>query len=90
MTALGDVLHRIGSPGIFCVADIAVIRRPGFAVDHHILEHRAEADGMVDLGFLLRGQIDALGVAATFNVEDAGLAPAVLIVSDKPPLRIGG
>src|SRR5271163_1543526 len=87
---LGDELYGIGSPGIFRVADIAVIWSPGFAVDHYILEHRAKADRMVDLWFLLRGKIDALGVAATFDVEDAGLAPAVLIISDKPPLRIRG
>ena len=87
---LGDELYWIGSPGIFRVADIAVIRSPGFAIDHYILEHRAKADRMVDLWFLFRGEIDALGVAATFDVENAGRTPAVLIISDKPALRIRG
>src|ERR1700733_12811083 len=87
---LGDELYRIGSPGIFRVPDIAVIRSPCLAVDHYILEHRTKADRMVDLWFLLRGEIDALGVAATFDVEYASRTPAVLIISDKPPLRIRG
>ena len=33
---------------------------------------------------------DALGVAAAFEIEDAAVAPAVLVVADQPALRVGG
>ena len=36
-----------------------------------------------DLGLLFRRQVDALGVAAPFDVEDAVVAPAVLVVADQ-------
>ncbi len=87
---IGDELYRVGSPGVFRVADVAVIRSPGSGIDDNILEHCAEPDRMVDLGFFFGGQVDALGIAATFNVEDAGFTPAMLIVPDQPPQRVGG
>ena len=44
----------------------------------------------VDLGLGLRGQPDDLRVAAAFEVEDAVVRPAVLVVADQMPLGIGG
>src|SRR5271168_4249449 len=85
-----DVLDRISRARIFGVANVAVVRGSRLAVDDHILQDRAETDGVVDLGFLLGREIDAFGVAATFNVEDARFAPAMLIVPDEPPPRISG
>ena len=75
-------------PGYFPLSDIAVIRFP-FCYGSRHSRHRTEGSH-VDLWFLLRGKIDAFGVAATFDVEDAGFTPAVLIISDKPPRRIRG
>ena len=59
-------------------------------VDGDVLEHRAEAVHRVpDLGLGLGREPDRLGVAAAFEVEDAVVAPAVLVVSDQEPLGIG-
>ena len=38
---------------------------------------------------MLLGQIDALGVAASLDVEDAVIGPAVLVVADELPPDIG-
>ena len=58
-------------------------------VDHHVLEDRAEpAGGRVDLRLGLGRQLDHLGVAAALEVEDARVAPAVLVVADEAPLRV--
>ena len=60
-------------------------------IEHHVLQHGAEAVGGVPdhrLGFL--AELDALGVAAAFEVEDAVRAPAVLVVAEQRAVRIGG
>ena len=60
-------------------------------VEHHVLQHRAEAlAGGVDLRLGFLRQLDALGVAAAFEIEDAVLAPAVLVVADQRAVRVGG
>ena len=45
---------------------------------------------MVDLGLVLFLEVDALGVAAALNVEDAVIGPAVLVVTDELALGVGG
>ncbi|MPM95658.1 hypothetical protein SDC9_142813 [bioreactor metagenome] len=39
---------------------------------------------------MLLRQVDALGVAAALDVEDAPVAPAVLIVADQLAVRVSG
>ena len=54
----------------------------------HVLEHRAEASRRrVDLRLGLGGEADHLRVAAALEVEDAVVAPAMLVVADQVPLR---
>ena len=45
--------------------------------------------GGKDLGLGFLRQLDALGVAAAFEIEDAVIAPAVLVVADQRAVRIG-
>ena len=60
-------------------------------VDDDVLEDRPErARRLEDLRLGLRREPDHLRVAAAFDVEDAVVAPAVLVVADQPPLGIGG
>ena len=59
-------------------------------IEHNVLDDRAEHFcRRVDLGLGLGGQVDRLGVAATFDVEDAIVGPAVLVVADQGALGIG-
>ena len=43
-----------------------------------------------DLGLGRRREADHLRVAPAFDVEDAGVAPAVLVVADQRTFRVGG
>ena len=61
----------------------------GDGIDHHVLEHRAEADGLVDLRLGAGREADDLGVAAALEVEDAVVGPAVLVVADEAAGRVG-
>lgn len=62
----------------------------GVLVKDHILQHRPEADGVVDLRLAGLLEADALSVAAALDVEHAVVAPAVLIVSDQGPCGVSG
>ena len=44
-----DELDRIGRARVLRVADVAVIGLAGPRIDHHVFEHRAEADGVINL-----------------------------------------
>ena len=58
-------------------------------IDRNVLEDRAEAvRGRVDVRLVDVAQADRLGVAAALEVEDALVAPAVLVVADQDALRI--
>ena len=87
---VGDVLDRVRASGVLRDTDVVVV---GYAVNrvvNHILEDRAEADGSVDLGLLLRREVDALGVASTFDVENAIVGPNVLIVTNEFSMGVSG
>ena len=59
-------------------------------VHDDVLEHRAErARRREDLRLRLLGEPDHLRVAAALEVEDPGVAPAVLVVADQGALRVG-
>ncbi len=56
----------------------------------HILKERIPADGPVNVRFALFAQVDGLGIAPPFKVEHPVVVPAMLIIPDQSPLRIGG
>ena len=84
-----DKIHRIGGAGVFREPLVVIIGRAAW-LQHQIFQHRAKADGAPNLRLVGVGQLDALGVASSFKVEDAAVAPAMLVVADQPALRIGG
>lgn len=53
-----------------------------------VFKDGSELDGIPNFWFLLFREINCFGVASAFDVEDACVAPAVLIVSDEPSLRV--
>ncbi len=63
--------------------DLAVI------VNCDILEKRITTDSVVNIGLALLVEIDNFCIAATLEVEDAVVVPAVLVVTDKQTLRVG-
>jgi hypothetical protein len=54
----------------------------------HVLEHRTKLHRVPDVRFLLLRELDHLGVAAAFDVEDTVIAPAMLVVADEETLGI--
>lgn len=44
----------------------------------------------MDFRFLFGGEVDAFGVAASFDVEDAGVGPDVFVVANEFTVRVSG
>ena len=65
------------------------IQQARLRIHGHVLQHRAEADGVPDLRLVLARKAYALGVAAAFEIEDAVVAPAVLVIADQAALGVG-
>ena len=86
-----DELDRIGGARVFGLR--VVESRSSFArrrVADDVFEHGAETvRRRPDLGLGCLRELDALRVAAAFEVEDAVGRPAVLVVADERALRIG-
>ena len=85
----GNVIQRICASCILGYLHIRVVNRSWIVLSKHdVLEHRAELDGAEDLWLLLFGQVDALGVASSLDVEDASVCPAVFVVSEQCSVRV--
>lgn len=69
---------------------VVVVDHTADGVEDDVLQDGSEADGVVDVGLLLGGETNALGVASTLDVEDTGVGPAVLVVTDQSTLGVGG
>ena len=70
---VGNVLNRVRTPGVFCNADIIVVGDPGERVVDNIFENTTKLDRVVDFWFFLSREVDAFGIATSFNIEDAGV-----------------
>jgi hypothetical protein len=84
----GDVLDRVRAARVLRERDVVVVGHAVERVEDDVLEDRAVADGAEDLRLLLRAQVDALGVAAALDVEDARVGPDVLVVADQRAPRV--
>ena len=83
-------VERIGRTGVLGLRAVVVIGHARDRIERHVLQHGAEAVGGVPdhrLGFLR--ELDGLGVAAAFEIEDAVRPPAGLIVADQDAVRVG-
>ena len=68
--SVGDEFDGVRASGVLGDAHVVVVGVAVSDVVDDVLEDGAETDGIVDLGFLLGGKVDALGVASTLDVED--------------------
>ncbi len=59
------------------------------SVNSNVFEKSVASDSVVDIGFAFLVEVDDLGVAAAFVVEDTVVVPAVFVVTDEQTLRIG-
>ena len=83
----------------FMVGSARVFRQTGAVkIDHarhrviiDVLEDRAIAmDGVPDQRLMLMAQTNYFRIAAAFKVKRPMIAPAMFVVSDQEPIRIGG
>ncbi len=58
-------------------------------IEHDIFQHGTEAQGLENVRLVLGREVDRLGVAAAFDIKDAIVTPAVLVIADEMPLRVG-
>src|SRR5205823_14802390 len=82
-------LHRVRRPRVLSVLLAAVIGSPRARIEDDVFQHGAETDGVPDLRLVRLRKIDALGVTAAFEIENALVGPAVLVVADEPALGVG-
>ena len=81
---VGDCADVVGTAGIFRQGVVIEVEPAVFRVESDVLEHGAEpVRGTVNLGFVLRGELDHLGVASALEIENAVVAPAMFVIADE-------
>ena len=86
-----DIGKGIGRPGVLREVVVVQVDPPRLGIHPDVLEDRPEHPRRpVDLRLHLLGEPDHLRVAAALEVEDPPVAPAVLVVPDQVPRRVGG
>ena len=84
-----DELDRVRGARVLGEGRIVEIQQARHRIHHDVLEDRAESPRRrVNLRFGFSREPNGLRVAAAFEVEDASIAPAMLIVADELPIRI--
>src|SRR5207245_1428724 len=87
---IGNVLQRIGGAGVFGDRGVVEIGPARGGIDNDVFQDAAEAQRLENLRLVGSGEMNALGIAAALEIEDAVLGPAVLVVADQAALGIGG
>src|SRR4029077_5319567 len=80
-------LDRIRSTSVLRDARVGIVNVAIF-IEHDVLEHSAEAQRLKDVRLVFWREVDRLRVAASFDVEDALIAPNVFVVANKMTFRI--
>jgi hypothetical protein len=71
--SVGDKFDRVCAAGILRDTDVVVFGNTVQWVVDNVLEDTAVLDGVENIGLLLGGEVDALGVASTFDVENTSV-----------------
>src|SRR5436305_8620566 len=85
-----DEVYGIRGAGVLGLAVVVVVGSASVRSESRVLEHAAEAQGVPDLRFVLARELDALGVASAFEVENTVRAPSMLVIADQVARGIGG
>lgn len=85
----GNEVDGVSATSVLSDADVIVVGHTRRGVVDDILEDGSEADSPEDIGLLLSGKVDALGVASTLDVKDTGIRPNVLVVTNKESAGVG-
>mmetsp|Transcript_139616 Transcript_139616/g.197703 ORF Transcript_139616/g.197703 Transcript_139616/m.197703 type:complete len:206 (+) Transcript_139616:705-1322(+) len=85
---IGDVVQGVCTPCVLREGHVVIVNFSAPLIEDHVLQHTAEANGIVDLWFLLPREVDALGVAAALDVEDALGSPDMFVVPNQLSRRV--
>ena len=88
LDGIRNIIERICRPGILRIPGIKVIRLPGCRVEHDIFQNGTITDCIINERFRLERKPDTFCITAALNIENAMIAPAMLIITDKLPVRI--
>lgn len=83
-----DEFNRIRAARVLRDANVVIVGRPRSRVVDDVLEDAAKADRIVYLGLLRGREVDGLGIATSFDVEDTSVGPYVLIITDEKAPRV--
>lgn len=75
-----------GGSGVGGDGRVIEIDLSGMGVETSILDDTTVADGVIDFRLHSAVQVDNLGIASSFNVEDSIVRPASFIISNDLPL----
>lgn len=84
-----DVVDRVAYAGVFCGALVLEVDFAVFCYCY-VFEEGVATDCAIDVGLGYGVEVDYLGVASAFEVEDAVVVPAVFVVTDELALGVGG
>ena len=84
-----NVINRIGYAGILSHALVGEIYFTVF-VDSNVFKQSIAFYGIIDIGLGLFTEVDDLCIAASLEIENPVVVPAMLIITDKLTLGIGG
>ena len=78
-----DEMKRVCTASVLREGHIIIVYFAFPFVEYHVLQHAAKANRIENLRLFFPGQIDALGIAATLNIEDTLGCPNMLVVADE-------
>lgn len=82
-TRVGNKFDRISTTRVLRDRHVVIVWVPVCRIEHDVFENRSKPNRVVDFGLLLRGEVNRLGIASSFNVEHASVGPDVLVVSNQ-------
>jgi hypothetical protein len=84
-----DELDGTGASGVLYDAGVCEIHIP-ILLQCDVFQHRTEAQGLKNVRLVLRREVDGLAVIAAFDIEDAVVTPAMLVVANELAFGVGG
>jgi hypothetical protein len=80
----------IGGTCVFRDRIIIIVGYFGFLIENHVLKDRPTPNCIPDLRLAFFREVNALRVAAPFEIENPCVAPTVLVIPDQLAIRICG
>src|SRR5258708_10485898 len=81
-------LQWISSTRVFRDRIIVIVGGFAFFVENHVFKDRTRPNCIPDLWLALLGEVNALRVAAPFEIENPRVAPTVLVISDQVAIGV--